>query len=110
MAKQIDNLRFGVEGMKSILVCDLFYHVTLNIARPLLEMFTGNKYALVVVDHYSKWCEMRHVKEHDVAIVVRFLEEKIICHFGVPKYIFIDNDSEWMKMFDVLCQDWAIIH
>jgi len=40
---------------------------------------------------------MRHVEEHDVAITTKYLEEEIICHFGVPKYIFIDNGSEWMK-------------
>ncbi len=46
---------------------------------------------------------MHHVEEHDVAIAAKYLEEEIICHFGVPKYIFIDNGSEWMKKFDALC-------
>jgi len=66
-------------------------------------MCTCNKYVLVVVDHYSKWCEMRHVEEHDVVITAKYLEEEIICHFGVPKYFFIDNGSEWMKKFDAFC-------
>jgi hypothetical protein len=60
-------------------------------------MFTGNKYVLVTIDHYFKWCQMRLVEEHDVGIVAKFLEEKIICCFGMPNYIFIDNGSEWMK-------------
>ncbi len=28
-----------------------------------------------------------------------FLKKKP-CHFGMPKYILIDNGSEWMKKFD----------
>ncbi len=70
----------------------------------------GNKYILVAIDHYSKWCEACFVKEHDVAIATIFLEEEIICQFGVPKYIFIDNGSEWMKEFDALCQDYDNMH
>jgi len=43
------------------------------------------------------------IREHDATITVRFLEEEIICQFGVPKYILTDNGSEWMKEFDALC-------
>jgi hypothetical protein len=50
------------------------------------------------------------VKEHDATTIARFLEEEIICRFGVPKYILIDNGNEWMKEFDALHQDYGIIH
>jgi hypothetical protein len=97
LAKDTNNLKYNVEGMKSILVCDLFYHVTLSTTGPVLETSTSNKYVFVVIDHYSKWCEACIVEKHNVAITVRFLEKEIICNFGVPKYIFIDNGIEWMK-------------
>jgi hypothetical protein len=29
----------------------------MNIARSLPETIEGNKYVLVTIDHYSKWCE-----------------------------------------------------
>jgi hypothetical protein len=58
---------------------------------------------LVAIDHYSKWCETYHVKEHDAVIITRFLEEEIICQFGVPKYILTGIGNEWMKEFDALC-------
>jgi hypothetical protein len=110
MGKQTNNLKFGIEGMKSIPIYDLFYHVTLDTTRPLPKTSIGNKYVLVAIDHYSKWCETRLVKEHDATTFARFFLEKIICHFGVPKYIVSNNGSEWMKEFDVLCQDYGIIH
>jgi transposase-like protein len=84
--------------------------VALDIERPLPITFSGNKYVLVAIDHYSNCCETCFVKEHDVVNVAKFLEEEIICQFGMPKYIFIDNGSEWMKEFDALCQDYSIIH
>jgi len=64
---------------------------------PLLELTYGNKYVLVAIDHYSKWCETWLIKEHDVLIVVKFLEDDVIYRYGVPKYILINNVSEWMK-------------
>jgi len=68
-----------VEGMKSIPMCDLLYCVALDIVRPLPKTSNGNKYIVVAIDHYSKWCETHLVKEHDVAIATIFLEEEVIC-------------------------------
>jgi hypothetical protein len=47
--------------------------VALDTIGPLSKTKFGNKYVLVIIDHYSKWCEAKHVKEHIVAIVARFL-------------------------------------
>jgi hypothetical protein len=65
-------------------------------------------YALVAIDHYSKWCEARPIKDHDVTIAARILEEEIICRFGVPKFILIDNGGEWMVEFDLMCIKYGI--
>jgi hypothetical protein len=51
--------------MKIIPIYDLFYRVALNIVGPLLEIKDGNMYALVAIDHYSKWCETRPIRDHD---------------------------------------------
>jgi hypothetical protein len=53
----------------------------------------------VAIDHYYKWCEAQLIKEHDVIIATKFLEDEIICRYGIPKYILIDNGSQWMKEF-----------
>ncbi len=82
--------------------------MVLDIARPLTETSSGNKYVLVAIGHYSKQCEARLLKEHDVIIVAKFLEDEIICRFGVPKYIFTNNGNEWMKEFDALCYGLVI--
>jgi hypothetical protein len=84
--------------MKSIPICDFFDHVAFDTIRPLPKMSIGIKYVLVI-DHYSKWCETHPVKECDATTTSKFLEEEIICQFGIPKYIFINNGSEWIKEF-----------
>jgi hypothetical protein len=58
---------------------------------------------LVVIDHYFKWCEEKPIKEHIATFIAKFLQKEIICRFGVPKYVIIDNGGEWMAKFDMMC-------
>ncbi len=84
--------------------------MTLDTARPLPETRSGNKYILVAIDHYSKWCEAKAVADHGAKTTARFLEDDIICRYGIPKFILIDNGREWATEFDVMCRDYAIQH
>jgi len=39
---------------------------------------SGNKYILVAIDHYSKWCEAKAVADHGAKTASKFLEDEII--------------------------------
>jgi hypothetical protein len=110
LVKSSGNIRSGDEQLKSIPICDLFHRVALDTAGPLPETRAGNKYILVAIDHYSKWCEAKAVADHGAKTTARFLEDDIICRFGVPKFILTDNGGEWAAEFDVMCRDYAIQH
>jgi hypothetical protein len=84
--------------------------VALDNIKALHETKYGNRYVLVTINHNSKWCETRPIKDHDVAITTRFLEEEIICKFGVPRFIFTDNGGEWMAEFDLMCKKYGIVY
>jgi len=109
LAKSSKNIKYDIEEMKSIHVCDLFYKVALDTVGPLPKTKNGNKYVLVAIDHYSKWCEVRPIKDHDAPIAAKFLEEEIICRFGVPRFIFINNGGEWMAEFDLMCKKMGLL-
>jgi transposase-like protein len=96
--------------MKSIPIYDLFYMVALDTTGPLPETKDENKYVLVAIDHYSKWCEARPVRDHDVTTAIRFLKKEIICKFGVPKFILTDNGGVLMVEFDLMCKKYGITH
>jgi hypothetical protein len=79
----------------------------MDIVGPLPKTTNGNKYVLVAINHYFKCCETQLVKEHDACMVVEFLEDEVICRYGVPKYILSDNCSEWMKeSVEILSELW----
>jgi hypothetical protein len=70
----------------------------------------GHKYVLVAIDHYSKWCEAKPIKDHDVVTAARFSEEEIICRFGMPRLILTKNGGEWMAEFDLMCKKYGVTH
>ncbi len=104
------SIRSGDEHLKSIPIRDLFHRIALDTAGPLPETKAGNKYILVAIDHYSKWCEAKAVADHEAKTAVRFLEDDLICRYGVPKYVLTDNGGEWGAEFETMCKDYAIHH
>jgi hypothetical protein len=71
---------------------------------------SGNKYILVAIDHYSKWCEARAIADHGAKTTTKFLEDDVICRYGVPKFVLTDNGGEWAAKFDTMCKDYGIHH
>jgi hypothetical protein len=104
------SIRSGDERLKSIPIRDLFHRIALDTAGPLPETKAGNKYILVAIDHYSKWCEAKAVADHEAKTAARFLEDDLICRYGVPKYVLTDNGGEWGAEFETMCRDYAIHH
>jgi len=104
------SIRSGDEQLKSIPIYDLFHRVALDTTGPLPETRSGNRYILVVIDHYSKWCEAKAVADHSAKIAARFLEGDIICRYGVPRFILTNNGGEWAAEFKMMCKDYGIQH
>jgi hypothetical protein len=94
--ERIGNIRSNVEELKSIPIHDLFYQIVLDTVNPLHEIKNGNKYILVAILHYSKWCKVKVVPDHIAIMIVKFLEDEIICQFGVPKCILTNNGGDWV--------------
>jgi hypothetical protein len=95
MVRSMGSVRFEDEEMKSIHVCELLYRVALDTTGPLPETKSRNKYILVAVDHYSNWCEAKAVADHGAKTTTKFLEDDVICRYGVPKFVLTDNGGEW---------------
>jgi transposase InsO family protein len=64
----------------------------------------GNlKYVVVVVKYFSKWIEAKPLATITSATIQKFFWQNIVCRFGVPKAITVDNgaqfDAETFKDF-----------
>jgi hypothetical protein len=108
LVKSEGSVRSGDERLKSIPIYDLFYRVAMDTAGPLPETKAGNKYILVAIDHYSKWCKAKAVANHGARTAARFLEDDLICRYGVPGFVLTDNGGEWSVEFEAMCKDYSI--
>ncbi len=97
-----------MEDLNNIPICDLFYKVAFVIARFFLETNQDNKYILVEIKHYSKWCETKVMQNHTIVTATKFLKEDVIYRYGVLKYILTTNGGEWLVEFDNLCKVYGI--
>jgi hypothetical protein len=64
----------------------------------------------MAINHYSKWSEAKIVLDHGAKITAKFLEDEIICKYGVPIFILINNRGEWLVEFHVMCKNYNITH
>lgn len=56
-----------------------------HLVGPLPTAPGGFRYALVVVEYFSKWVEAKAITAITIANVVKFFWKYIVCHFGVPR-------------------------
>jgi hypothetical protein len=57
--------------------------VVVDTIDPIPKKEVKNKYIIIAIDHYSKWCEARTVLDHIITIMKKFLEDEIVCRHGV---------------------------
>ncbi|RDX64039.1 Tf2-9, partial [Mucuna pruriens] len=53
------------------------------------------KFLIVAVDYFTKWIEAELVVVISTEKVKKFLWKKIICRFGLPAIIVLDNDTQF---------------
>jgi hypothetical protein len=75
----------------------------------------GNlKYVVVAVEYFSKWIEAKLLATITSATVQKFFWQNIVCRFGVPKAITVDNgtqfDAETFKVFVTRLVQKYILH
>jgi transposase InsO family protein len=70
-----------------------------------LQPAQGNlKYVVVAVEYFSKWIEAKPLATITSATVQKFFWQNIVCRFGVPKAITVDNGTQFdAKTFKTFC-------
>jgi hypothetical protein len=65
----------------------------------------GNlRYVVVAVEYFSKWIEAKPLATIIVATIQKFFWQNVICLFGVPKAITLDNRAQFdSKAFKTFC-------
>jgi hypothetical protein len=63
----------------------------INIVGPLTTAQGNYKYAVVAIEYFTKWIEAKPLVTIATVGLRRFFLQNIICRFGVPRKITVDN-------------------
>ena len=66
-----------------------------DIIGKLLPSQGNYQYAVVAVEYFTKWIEAKPVTNMSSFIMKKFLWQNIICRFGVPRHITVDNGTQF---------------
>ena len=58
---------------------------------PIKETDRGNKHILVLMDHFTKWCEAFPTKDQKASEVARILVSSVFPQFGPPTVLHSDQ-------------------
>jgi hypothetical protein len=76
----------------------------LDLLGPLPPAQGNLKYVVVAVEYFSKWIEAKPLATITLAIVQKFFWQNIVCRFGVPKAITVDNETQFdAETFKTFC-------
>jgi hypothetical protein len=76
----------------------------LDLLGPLPPAQGNLKYDVVAVEYFSKWIEAKSLATITSVTVQKFFWQNIVCHFGVPKAITVDNGAQFdVEAFKNFC-------
>jgi transposase InsO family protein len=76
----------------------------LDLLGPLPPAQGNLRYVVVDVEYFSKWIEAKPLATITSVTVQKFFWQNIVCRFGVPKAITVDNETQFdAEAFNELC-------
>ncbi|GKV26785.1 hypothetical protein SLEP1_g36020 [Rubroshorea leprosula] len=81
----------------------------LDLLGPFMKGVGGVTHLVVGVDYFTKWVEARHLSSLTSKKVEDFVFSSIICRYGIPNQIVIDNGTQFnCSSFRDFCSSYGI--
>jgi hypothetical protein len=76
-----------------------------------LPIAQGNcRFAAVAVDYFTKWVEAKPLANIKAATIQKFFWQNIICRFGVPRELTVDNGNNSIAILSKnTASPWALM-
>ncbi len=69
--------------------------ITTDIAGPFKEITRGNKYYIVVIDHFTKYIQVYPMKKIQAEDVAQVIVDQWMMIFGIPESILSDGGTQY---------------
>ncbi|GKV12075.1 hypothetical protein SLEP1_g23275 [Rubroshorea leprosula] len=74
---------------------DDIHMLGVDLLGPFVKGKGGYTYLVVVVDYFTKWIEAKPLSTTTEKKIEEFLFNSILCKFGIPKWIIVDNGPQF---------------
>jgi hypothetical protein len=109
MSKVFTQLQGTVPDISTYHTFVAVVQMGIDIMGPLTTAQGNYKYVVVTVEYFTKWIEVKPLVNIVIAGLKRFFWHNIICHFGVPRKITIDNTKQFdCHIFKDFCHQMGV--
>ena len=99
----------GTAPLQSLQVSEPFTFWALDYMGPLPETHRGNKHILVLMDHFTKWCEAFPTPDQKASTVAKILVDRVFSRFGPPVVLHSDQGANFEStLMDEVCDVMGI--
>ena len=89
------NPNMNKAPLQSIAVGEPFSFWAIDYMGPLPDTPSGNRHLLVIMDHFTKWCEAIPTKDQKASTVAPLLVNKTFSRFGPPVVLHSDQGANF---------------
>ena len=83
--------------------------VAIDLVGPMPTTPRGNKWILVLTDHFTRWQDALAISDATAPVVASTLDERIFCYLGLPEQIHTDQGAQFENsLMAELCQLWKV--
>ena len=109
-----NNVRASFDGhapqLKPLPIQGLCYRWSVDLATMPTTTAGGNKYVMVMIEHYSKYIELVALPTKEAKYAAAAFRDRVIARYGGCAEVLSDNGGEFAGEFEVLLQQNFIDH
>ena len=83
--------------------------VAIDLVGPMPITSLGNKWILVLTDHFTRWQDAIAIPDATAPTCARILDERVFCYMGLPEQIHADQGAQFeSQLMQELCMLWGV--
>ena len=99
----------GSQGRQRLHARRPWQRVAVDLVGPMLETSRGNRWKLVLVDHFTRWQDALVIPDATTPVVAATLDETVFSYMRLPEQIHTDQGARFEShLMSELCQLWGV--
>ena len=83
--------------------------VAVDLVGPMPETPAGNRWILVIMDHFTRWQDAIAIPAATTPVVAATLDQRVFCYLGLPEHLHSDQGAQFKsQLMEELCTLWRI--